>query len=157
MSHRFKKCPLIFMAIETFVPMSQQPWQNTGHCPSSEKRSLVGLTVPRRYFCGSFMLFSVLCLLCHCARLFICDLWSPAWKGWPLGSRLWCLNWIVTFQLISSVRCGTWLYRFQIFAPLLTLKLWYPYFVWFDPLHPINHLSVKQGRVFLGWTSSKLW
>ena len=24
---------------------------------------------------------SVLCLLCHCARLFICDLWSPAGKG----------------------------------------------------------------------------
>ena len=26
-------------------------------------------------FCG------VLCLQCLCARLFICDLWSPAWKG----------------------------------------------------------------------------
>ena len=25
--------------------------------------------------------FSVLCLLCICARLFICALWSPAWKG----------------------------------------------------------------------------
>ena len=24
---------------------------------------------------------SVLCLLCLCARLFICALWSPAWKG----------------------------------------------------------------------------
>ena len=24
---------------------------------------------------------SVLCLLCLCARLFICDLWSPAGKG----------------------------------------------------------------------------
>ena len=24
---------------------------------------------------------SVLCLLCHCARLFICALWSPAGKG----------------------------------------------------------------------------
>ena len=30
-------------------------------------------TVPRRYFfCGSFMFFSVLCLLSLCARLFIC-------------------------------------------------------------------------------------
>ena len=29
-------------------------------------------------------------------------------------------------------------------------------FVWFDPLHPINNLSVKQGRVFLGWISTKL-
>ena len=25
--------------------------------------------------------FSVLCLLCLCVRLFICDLWSPAGKG----------------------------------------------------------------------------
>ena len=29
---------------------------------------------------------SVLCLLCLCARLFICALWSPAGKG--LSSRL---------------------------------------------------------------------
>ena len=27
------------------------------------------------------MYFSVLCLLCLCARLFICALWSPAGKG----------------------------------------------------------------------------
>ena len=26
-------------------------------------------------------IFSVLCLLCLCARLFICALWSPAGKG----------------------------------------------------------------------------
>ena len=29
-------------------------------------------------------------------------------------------------------------------------------FVWFDSLRPINNLSVKQGRVFLGWNSTKL-
>ena len=29
-------------------------------------------------------------------------------------------------------------------------------FVWFDSLRPINNLSVKQARVFLGWTSTKL-
>ena len=65
---------------------------------------------------------SVLCLLCLCARLFICALWSPA------GKRL--TSWLsfvvsncefVTFPLVSWVRCGTWLYRFLIFAPLLTL------------------------------------
>ena len=40
------------------------------------------LTVPRQYFfCGSFIFCSVLCLLCLCARLFICALWSPAGKG----------------------------------------------------------------------------
>ena len=35
---------------------------------------------------------SVLCLLCLCARLFICALWSPAGKGLTVGSRLWCLT-----------------------------------------------------------------
>ena len=30
------------------------------------------------------------------------------------------------------------------------------YLIWFDSLRPINNLSVKQGRVFLGWTSTKL-
>ena len=29
-------------------------------------------------------------------------------------------------------------------------------FVWFDSLRPIDNLSVKQGRVFLGSTSTKL-
>ena len=29
-------------------------------------------------------------------------------------------------------------------------------FVWFDFLRPINNLSVIKGRVFLGWTSTKL-
>ena len=29
-------------------------------------------------------------------------------------------------------------------------------FVCFDSLRTINNLSVKQGRVFLGWTSTKL-
>ena len=29
-------------------------------------------------------------------------------------------------------------------------------FVWCESLRPINNLSVKQGRVFLGWTSTKL-
>ena len=33
----------------------------------------------------------------------------------------------VTFPLVSWVRCGTWLYRFLIFAPLLTLNAFYWY------------------------------
>ena len=36
--------------------------------------------------------FSVLRLLCLCACLFLCALWSPAGKGLPLGSCLWCLT-----------------------------------------------------------------
>ena len=66
--------------------------------------------------------FSVLYLLGFCTRLFICALWSPAGK--------WLTSWLsfvvsicefVTFPLVSWVRCGNWLYRFLIFAPLLTL------------------------------------
>ena len=54
------------------------------------------------------MFFSILCLLCLCARLFICALWSPA--GYGLTS---CLSFVVsnyefvTFPLLSLVRCGT--------------------------------------------------
>ena len=29
-------------------------------------------------------------------------------------------------------------------------------FARFDSLHPINNLSVIKGRIFLGWTSTKL-
>ena len=54
------------------------------------------------YFC------SVLCLLCLFARLFICDLWSPAGKGLyllALVCGVFCD--FVTFPLVSWVSCGT--------------------------------------------------
>ena len=96
---------------------------------------------------------SVLCLLCLCARLFICALWSPAGKGltswlsfvvsavslslshwyprsgvvldcidsWSLHLYLlWCHLLGIGWPLGSRL-CGTWLHRFLIFAPLLTL------------------------------------
>ena len=67
---------------------------------------------------------SVLCLLCLCARLFICALWSPAGKGLTSWLSFVVSNCeFVTFPLVSWVRCGTWLYRFLIFAPLLT-SIW---------------------------------
>ena len=65
---------------------------------------------------------SVLCLLCLCARLFICALWSPAGKGLTSWLSFVVSNCeFVTFPLVSWVGCGTWLYRLLIFAPLLTL------------------------------------
>ena len=61
---------------------------------------------------------SVLCLLCLCVRLFI--------FGWERADLLALVCGVccefVTFLLVSWVRCGTWLYRFLIFAPLLTLS-----------------------------------
>ena len=67
------------------------------------------------------MFFSVLRLLCLCARLFICALWSPAEKGLTSWLSFVVSNCeFVTFPLVSWVRCGTLLYRFLIFATLLT-------------------------------------
>ena len=68
--------------------------------------------------------FSVLCLLCICTCMFICALCSPAGKGLTSLLSLVVSNCeFVTFPLVSWVRCGTWLYRFLIFAPLLTMAL----------------------------------
>ena len=51
--------------------------------------------------------FSVLCLLCLCARLFICALSSPAGKGLKSWLSLVVSNCeFVTFPLVSWVRCG---------------------------------------------------
>ena len=75
--------------------------------PSSKKNLL---TVPRRYFfCGSFMyVFSVLCLLCLCMRLFLSVLWSPTGKGLTSLLSFVVSNCeFVIFPLVSWVRCGT--------------------------------------------------
>ena len=57
-------------------------------------------------FCGSF--FSILCLLCLCARLFICALWSPAGKELTSWLSFVVSNCeFVTFPLVSGVRSGT--------------------------------------------------
>ena len=54
---------------------------------------------------------SVLCLLCLCASLFICALWSPAGKGLIYSDLLALVCGVycefVTFPLVSWVRCGT--------------------------------------------------
>ena len=52
------------------------------------------------------LFFSVLflCLLCFCARLFICALWSPAGKGLTSGLSFVVSTFeFVTFQLVSLV------------------------------------------------------
>ena len=75
------------------------------------------LTVPRRCFiCGSFMFLSV--LFCYA---FMHVSWSPAGKGLTFGLSFVKFNCdVVTFPLVSWVRCGVWLYRFLIFALFLT-------------------------------------
>ena len=52
--------------------------------------------------------FSVLCVLCLCARLSVCALWSPAGKGLTYWLSFEVYNGeFVTFPLVSWVRCGT--------------------------------------------------
>ena len=50
---------------------------------------------------------SVLCLLCLCARLFICALWSPAGRADLLALVCGVCCEFVTFPLVPLVRCGT--------------------------------------------------
>ena len=73
---------------------------------------------------GHLCFFSVLCLLCICARLFICALWSPAGKGLTSWLSFVVSNCeFVTLPLVSWVRCGTLLYRFLTFAHLSILDI----------------------------------
>ena len=93
-------------------------------------RRKTGLSPPVKYFTDRskavlllwiLYVISVLRLLCLCACLYICALWSPAGKGltsWLSFVVSKCE--FVTFPLVAWVRCGTGLYRFLIFAPLLT-------------------------------------
>ena len=79
---------------------------------------MTGLSPPVKYFTDRskavlllwifYFFFSALCLLCLCARLFICALWSPAWKGLTSWLSFVLSNCqFVTFPLVSWVRCGT--------------------------------------------------
>ena len=112
------------------------------------------------------MFLSVLYLLCLCARLFICALWSPAWKGLTSWLSFVVHNCdFVTFPLISLDRCGTWLYRFLIFAPLLPLTLFYLFLIWqfnkflsgFAPktLIMLQYPALRANIGFLIWTKAE--
>ena len=60
------------------------------------------------FFCGSFMFFSALCLVCPCAHLFISALWSPAGKGLNSWLSFVVSNFdFISFPLLSWIRCGT--------------------------------------------------
>ena len=65
---------------------------------------------------------------------------------------------ISTVILIASADSGRIVvsYKEKYVHEVLPWKNCLFVFVWFDSLRPINNLSVKQGQVFLGWTSTKL-
>ena len=83
---------------------------------------------------------SVLCLLCLCASVYMCFVvtcWERA-DLLALVCAVFCE--FVTFPLVSWVRCGTWLYRFLIFATLLTLSMNY----WiYEKMHETFTLSAN--------------
>ena len=90
------------------------------HCETSLSPPVTYLLkVPRQYFFVVLLYF-----FCLCALSFICALWSPAGRGLTSWLSFVVSNCeFVTIPLASLVRSGTWLYRFLIFAPLLTLIL----------------------------------
>ena len=122
------------------------------------------LTVPRRcFFCGSFMiLFCLVFAVSLCASVYMClvvTYWERA-DLLALVCGVYCE--FVTFPLVSWVRCGTWLYRFLIFAPLLTLihrilwiiilliKSWQAY--WVDVIKFYLNQRKSVGNLNFSWT-----
>ena len=90
-----------------------------------------------------------LCLLCLCASVYMCFVvtcWERA-DLLALVCGVFCE--FVTFPLVSWVRCGTWLYRFLIFAPLLTLKILRFFFM--DYILPFRRKNKNLGS--LNWFS----
>ena len=85
---------------------------NNRNCP----RVSFLLTVPGWcFFCGSY-------LLCHTAMSISRSLVGKGLTSWL--SCMWCFLVVLSLShTVSFVRCGTWLYRFLIFAFFLTLCL----------------------------------
>ena len=88
---------------------------NTGTSGADPGFLETGFSPPVKHFtdCSKAVLllwifnFSILCLLCLCAHLFMCALWSPAGKcltSWLSFVVSYCE--FVTFPLVSLARCG---------------------------------------------------
>ena len=99
-----------------------------------------------------------------CYTVYLCHDWHHFKVNWcQLGCAFFVLSnlshcWYNTFFSMGNIvyRLGVlncidysgWFLVLGLFRVVL--------FVWFDSLRPINNLSVIKGRVFLGWTSTKL-
>ena len=114
-----------FNVIHTLKPIVDG-WRRNRFKPSSKIFSWTfqGVASFVDHLCNFCLVFVTLLW-----ALSIDALWSPAGKG--LTSRLWFVMSnceVVTFPLVSWVRCGVWLYRFLTFALFLTLRLINMYF-----------------------------
>ena len=71
-------------------------------------------------FVDILCVFFLFCGMPLCASVYMC-LVVTFWERADLLAHICGDCEFVTFPLVSCVRCGIWLYRFLIFAPLLTL------------------------------------
>ena len=95
-------------------------------------------------------------LLCFHVRLFVDAFWSPAKKRLTSWLSFVMSNCgVITFPLVSWVRCGAWLYRFLIlpsFSPCLDLlnPCHAKYFIYYPSLYlyTVNLSRSRCKRVF---------
>ena len=85
---------------------------------------------------------SVLCLLCLCARLFICALWSPAGKG--LTSLLSFVVSTVSLSLSIGILGQVW-YLIVSIPDLCTLT-YFQYFWLIKHIKLRSYLHVKKAK-----------
>ena len=80
------------------------------------------------------------------------------------GARIYYVRHLVETIVVRFEvgQCHFWRIKSMFKADCTGKWVWQPpwaqicLFVWFDSLRPINNLSFIKGRVFLGWTSTKL-
>ena len=68
----------------------------------------------------------------------------------------WLRNKKISFWIAHFILGACWFHCESLNSSHSSSDIYLFLFVWFDSLRPINNLSVKQGWVFLGWTSTKL-
>ena len=92
-------------------------------------------------------LFCLVFAMSLCASVYMCFVvtcWERA-DLLALVCGVYCE--FVTFPLVSWVRCGNWLYRFLIFAPLLTLE--HPGNRWSERLLSVQRAVSSSSKFYL--------
>ena len=87
---------------------------------------------------------SVLCLLCLCARLFICALWSPAGKG--------LTSWLSFVVSTVSLSLSHWYPGSGVVLDCIDSWSLHLYLLWYIELSGVNNFVY----FFQSWSGSKL-
>ena len=98
----------------------------------------------------------VLCLSCFrvCSLLPCGHLLG---KDWPLGSRLWCLILFLSLtHVVSWGRCGTWLYRFLLFAATFLTYIRGVIYLFIIILYPKKSLDLYKSDIYGSSFDSKM-